>query len=162
VGCHIVATASHQQKLNRCKQFGADLCINYKEEHFKEVVRDNIGGVDLIIDVVGGNYLNDNIRLLNLDGTLIQLAILGGRYTPQFDMAMMLSKRASIKASTLRNRTDAYKSLLIAEFSNQCLSSFSDGTLVPVIDTVFPAEQIAQAHERLERNDSIGKFVINW
>jgi putative PIG3 family NAD(P)H quinone oxidoreductase len=161
-GCSIAVTASTEQKLDACKKSGASLCVNYGKQNFKEVVRQHIGGVDLIIDVVGGEYLNDNIRLLNMDATIVQLAMLGGRYTQKFDMAMMLSKRATIKASTLRNRCDDYKTRLITNFQNRFLSFFEEKRLTPVIDTVFPVNQIAKTHERLESNDSIGKFVVSW
>ena len=160
--CLVASTASSDGKLAVCSKYGADVCINYHSKGFVREVSNQLGGVDLIVDVVGGEYLNDNIRVLNLDGTIVQLAILGGRYTKQFDMALMLSRRATIKASTLRNRSHEYKTQLIEAFSHQFLSHFNDKKLTPVIDTVFPIEQVALAHERLEKNDSIGKFVINW
>lgn len=160
--CLVATTSSDDKKLKVCAKYGAELCVNYKEETFAHAVKDKLGRVDVIVDVVGGEYLNENLRLLNLDGTVVQLAMLGGRYTKQFDMGLMLSRRATIKASTLRNRSDAYKTSLINDFSLQFLPCFDTKTIVPVIDTVFSVDQIALAHERLERNDSIGKFVVSW
>ena len=160
--CLVATTASSEQKLELCAKYGAKLCINYRDHEFAEVVSTDLGRVDLILDVVGGEYLNENIRLLNLDGIVIQLAMLGGRYTRQFDMGMMLSRRATIKASTLRNRSNSYKTQLIADFSGEFLPDFDKEKLLPVIDTVFSVDKIALAHERLERNDSIGKLVVNW
>ena len=162
IDCKVATTASSDEKLAVCSKFGADYITNYKSTEFRRDVKENFGTVDVVVDVVGASYVNDNLRLLNLDGTIVQLAMLGGRYVENLDMAVMLSKRAAIKASTLRNRSDEYKASLIQNFGQRFLSSFETKQLTPVIDTVFYIEDIAQAHRRLESNDSIGKFVVSW
>jgi NADPH:quinone reductase-like Zn-dependent oxidoreductase len=77
-------------------------------------------------------------------------------------MALLLGKRASIKGSTLRNRNDAYKTHLIQEFSRNCLADFSSGKLTPIIDTEYSAAKLAEAHKRMENNDTQGKLVVSW
>ncbi|TDF41602.1 NAD(P)H-quinone oxidoreductase [Alteromonadaceae bacterium M269] len=160
--CDVAVTSSSLKKLDACASLGATTLINYQELGFRREVKESLGCVDIIVDVVGASYVNENVRLLNMDGTIVQLAMLGGRYVESFDMAMMLSKRATIKASTLRNRSDAYKTQLIKQFSQQYLSLFEMKKLKPIIDTVFSANDIAEAHSRFESNDSIGKFIGTW
>jgi putative PIG3 family NAD(P)H quinone oxidoreductase len=160
--CSVAVTASSETKLDLCKQLGADLVINYQQQDFADEIKKHWQGCDLIIDFVAGNYLNRNLKLLNLDGNLLYLAMLAGRYADKLDMAMMLGKRATIKASTLRSRSDKYKTHLIKTFSDTCLSGFDSGELIPNIDSVFLAKDVGQAHQRLESNDTKGKLIGCW
>jgi putative PIG3 family NAD(P)H quinone oxidoreductase len=161
-GCQIAVTASSQQKLNTCRQNGADVGIHYPSEDFSEKIKDTLGGVDTIIDFIGGDYLNRNLKVLNQDGTIVYLAMLAGRYADKLDIGLMLAKRASIKGSTLRNRSDAYKTDLIKRFSNDCLGLFESGELTVNIDSFIDAKDISKAHQRLENNDSKGKLIGVW
>lgn len=161
-GCTVAVTASSQEKLDLCKRLGADLVINYQQQNFAIVIGNQWQGCDLIIDFVAGDYLNRNLKLLKLDGNLIYLAMLAGRYADKLDMALMLGKRATIKASTLRSRTDEYKTRLIESFSTACLADFDSGHLYPNIDTVFAAKDVGAAHQRLENNDTMGKLIGCW
>ncbi len=161
-GCSVAVTASSQVKLDLCKQLGADLVINYKQQDFAVEIPKHWQGCDVIIDFVAGDYLNRNLKLLNVDGNLIYLAMLSGRYADTLDMAMMLGKRATIKASTLRSRHDQYKTHLIKEFSHACLADFDDRKLIPNIDTQFAAKDVGNAHQRLEDNDTMGKLIGCW
>ena len=161
-GCSVAITASSQVKLDLCKQLGADLVINYKQQDFAVEIPKHWQGCDLIIDFVAGDYLNRNLKLLNVDGNLIYLAMLSGRYADTLDMAMMLGKRATIKASTLRSRHDQYKTHLIKEFSHACLADFDDRKLIPNIDTQFAAKDVGNAHQRIEDNDTMGKLIGCW
>jgi putative PIG3 family NAD(P)H quinone oxidoreductase len=161
-GCAVAVTASSQAKLDLCKQLGADLVINYKQPVFAVEIAKHWQGCDLIIDFVAGDYLNRNLKLLNMDGNVLYLAMLAGRYADKLDMAMMLGKRATVKGSTLRSRNDQYKSHLIKEFSQTCLSDFSNGKLVANIDTEFTAKDAGIAHQRLENNDTMGKLIGCW
>ncbi|WP_340680791.1 NAD(P)H-quinone oxidoreductase [Paraglaciecola sp.] len=158
--CKVAVTASSAEKLAACQQYGADILINYHEQDFVDILKSQ--GVDLIIDFVGGDYVNRNLAVLNRDGCIIQLAMLGGRYTENFDMALMLGKRATLKASTLRNRSNEYKTALIQAFEQNCWPQLNNGQLSPVIDTSYAVSQIAQAHERMESNRNIGKLVCFW
>jgi NADPH2:quinone reductase len=161
-GCAVAVTASSQVKLDLCKQLGADLVINYKQQDFAVEIAKHWQGCDLIIDFVAGDYLNRNLKLLNIDGNLIHLAMLAGRYADTLDMAMMLGKRATVKGTTLRSRHDQYKTNLIKEFSQACLADFNDSTLIPNIDTEFAAKDVGNAHQRLENNDTMGKLIGCW
>lgn len=161
-GAKISVTASSPSKLQKCAQFGAHELVNYKEQDFLKVLLENQSAFELIVDVVGGDYTNKNLKLLKPDGRIVNLAILGGRFVENFDLALMLSKRATIMGSTLRNRSHEYRTKLVEEFSSKFLSLFDSQVLMPFVDTVFTAQDIALAHERIEANQSIGKFVAVW
>ncbi|WP_339720373.1 NAD(P)H-quinone oxidoreductase [uncultured Paraglaciecola sp.] len=161
-GCSVAVTASSQRKLDLCKQVGADLVINYQQQDFAVEIAKHWKGCDLIIDFVAGDYLNRNLKLLNIDGNVLYLAMLAGRYADKLDMALMLGKRATVKASTLRNRSDQYKTHLISAFSQACLADFDNGKLFPNIDSKFAAKDIGKAHQRLESNDTMGKLIGCW
>jgi putative PIG3 family NAD(P)H quinone oxidoreductase len=160
--CSVAVTSSSDTKLAMCESMGAELLVNYKQQDFYSEISKHWPGCDLIIDFVAGDYLNRNLRLLNRDGSLIYLAMLAGRYADTLDMAMLLGKRASIKGSTLRNRTDQYKTRLIKAFSDNCLAQFVQGNFISVIDTEYSADEVGVAHQRLENNDTIGKLVCHW
>jgi NADPH2:quinone reductase len=161
-GCAVAVTASSQAKLDLCKQLGADLVINYKQQDFADEIAKHWQGCDLIIDFVAGDYLNRNLKLLNIDGSVLYLAMLAGRYADKLDMAMMLGKRATIKGSTLRSRHDQYKTRLIKAFSQTCLADFDSCKLVPNIDTEYAAKDVGKAHQRLEDNNTMGKLICCW
>jgi NADPH2:quinone reductase len=161
-GCNIAVTASSQVKLDLCKQLGADLVINYKHQDFAVEIVKHWQGCDLIIDFVAGDYVNRNLKLLNIDGSVLYLAMLSGRYADQLDMAMLLGKRATIKGSTLRSRHDKYKTHLIKEFTQTCLADFNGRKLIPNIDTQFAAIDVGEGHQRLENNDTMGKLIGCW
>ncbi|WP_102796905.1 NAD(P)H-quinone oxidoreductase [Bowmanella denitrificans] len=161
-GARVAVTASDEKKLSFCQGLGAELLVNYRTEVFTDTVKASWQGVDLIVDVVAGDYLNANVRCLNMDGRIVQLALLGGRYTEKFDMAMMLAKRASLMASTLRNRSDAYKSELIQSFWNAFSDALATGQLKVCVDTVYAAPELNTAHQRLEQNLNMGKLIGYW
>jgi putative PIG3 family NAD(P)H quinone oxidoreductase len=161
-GCAVAVTASSQAKLDLCKQLGADLVINYKQQDFADEIAKHWQGCDLIIDFVAGDYLNRNLKLLNIDGSVLYLAMLAGRYADNLDMAMMLGKRATVKGSTLRSRHDQYKTRLIKAFSQTCLADFDSCKLVPNIDTEYAAKDVGKAHQRLEDNNTMGKLICCW
>lgn len=156
-------TASSADKLAMCEQMGAQLLINYKEQDFAEQLSEHWPeGVNGVVDFVGGDYLNRNLKCLAQDGHIVYLAMLAGRYADKLDMALMLGKRATITGSTLRSRTDAYKRDLIAQFSQTFLPAFADGRLQVNVDTVLPVSDISQAHQRLEDNQTQGKLIAYW
>lgn len=161
-GCTVAVTASSQAKLDLCAQLGADLLINYQLQDFSVEVAKHWSGCDLIIDFVAGDYLNRNLKVLNQDGCVFYLAMLAGRYADKLDMALMLGKRATIKASTLRNRSDEYKTHLIKEFSQACLGDFANGKLIANIDSQLPAKDVGKAHQRVENNQTMGKLIGCW
>ncbi|ALS98426.1 NAD(P)H-quinone oxidoreductase [Lacimicrobium alkaliphilum] len=161
-GARVAVTASSEQKLGFCQQLGAQLLINYQQQDFAKQIKEQWQGVDLVIDIVAGDYVNANIRALNLDGRIIQLAMLAGRYVEKLDMARMLQKRASLRASTLRNRSDGYKTDLVKAFSHDCLSAFATNELKVCVDQHYRADDIAAAHDQLQANHNCGKLIGYW
>ena len=160
VGCQVAVTASSAEKLAVCKQLGADILVNYREQDFVTLIKPQ--GADLVIDFVGADYTHRNLAVLNKDGTIIQLAILGGRYIEQLDLGLMLAKRACLKASTLRNRSNQYKTDLIQAFEDEWWQALAEKRISAMIDTVYQAQDIAYAHQRMEQNLNTGKLVCYW
>lgn len=162
VGAKVIITASTPEKIDACKQLGADVGINYKEENFAERVKEITEGkgVNVIIDFVGASYYEKNIKSIATDGRWVVLAMLGGRKADGFDFGRLLMKRVKLMGSTLRSRSLAYKSQLIQDFSQQFLSDFSQAHLQPVIDCQFNWEEVAKAHDYIEANRNIGKVVL--
>lgn len=162
-GVHSAVTASAQEKLNLCQENGAELLINYKTHSFAdEIKREWPEGIDMVLDMVGGDYLNKNLSVIKQDGIIVNLAMLAGRYADNLDMALLLGKRATITGTTLRNRSDAYKANLISDFATVCLPAFETGELVVNLDTHYNVKDISKPHARLESNDTKGKIVVSW
>ena len=161
-GCHTAVTSSSDEKLAICAEYGARTLINYQQTCFADALRQQHISPDLIIDFVGGDYLNRNLKVLKQDGVIVQLALLAGRYSDPMDLGLLLAKRAKIIGSTLRNRHDSYKTMLIQHFSNRFLASFEQGELKANIDTIYPISKVSEAHRRIENNDTIGKLIISW
>lgn len=162
-GVHSAVTASSKEKLSLCEQNGAEHLINYKQQAFDEVLNNEWPeGVDMVLDMVGGDYLNRNLKVLKQDGKVVNLAMLAGRYADNLDMALLLGKRASIIGTTLRNRSDDYKAELIRNFAAVCLPAFESGELKVNIDTHYHIDDVSKTHARLENNDTQGKLVVSW
>ena len=162
-GVHSAVTASSPEKLSLCENNGAELLINYKQQQFDDVLKKVWPeGIDMVLDMVGGDYLNRNLKVLKQDGKVVYLAMLAGRYADNLDMALLLGKRASIIGTTLRNRSDGYKADLIRDFTTACLPAFENKELRVNIDTHYSIEDISKPHVRLENNDTQGKLVISW
>ncbi|GFD79928.1 NAD(P)H quinone oxidoreductase [Tenacibaculum sp. KUL118] len=162
-GVHSAVTASSQDKLSLCEQNGAEQLINYKQQQFDDVLKKEWPeGVDMVLDMVGGDYLNRNLKVLKQDGKVVYLAMLAGRYADNLDMALLLGKRASIIGTTLRNRSDDYKADLIRDFAKVCLPAFENNELKVNIDTHYRIDDINKTHVRLENNDTQGKLVVSW
>jgi len=158
----IITTAGTDLKNELCQRLGSDLSINYKEENFSNVIESEFGDncVDLIIDFVGSPYWDMNIKILGLDGRLVYLSMLGGAQVDQMNLVPILRKRLTIKGSTLRNRSDAYKMNLTKEFKQKALDLFSDGTIKPIIDSVYDWNDVEEAHSKMKNNLNAGKIIL--
>lgn len=158
----IITTAGTDQKNELCERLGSDLSINYKEESFSDVIESTYGEncVDLIIDFVGSPYWDMNIKILGLDGRLVYLSMLGGAKVDKMNLVPILRKRLTIKGSTLRNRSDEYKMKLTKEFKQKALNLFSNGTIKPIIDSVFDWSDVEEAHSRMKNNLNAGKIIL--
>lgn len=161
IGCKVLVTVGTDEKARACLALGADQAINYKDADFALWAKQHRPqGFDLILDVVAGDYLNKNISVAALDGRIIMLAMLGGRFSEPVDCAKMLMKRIRIQASTLRNRSDEYKEALVENFRQTFFDKLQNESIFPVIDKVFDWQEASQAHHLLERNANIGKLVL--
>jgi len=162
MNCFVVATVSNDHKAQACLALGADKVINYHESDFENWTRENhASGYDVIVDVVAGSHVNKDISVAKMDCHIIVLSMLGGRYSDPIDFAKMLSKRITISASTLRNRSNDYKNNLVAHFKDEFEALFIKGTLSPVIHETYHWEDVNQAHEVMANNKNIGKIVLS-
>ena len=156
----VVVTAS-APKIAFCRQLGADLCIDYKKDRFDQVINETYPhGVNAIIDFIGADYFQYNLNSLARDGRMVMLGLLSGSKTESIDIAKVLFKRLTIMGSTLRSRSLAYRTALVDDFKNNCHQHFDTGKLRPVIDKVFPWDEVSQAHQYLESNKSRGKVIL--
>lgn len=166
-GVRIFTTAGTDEKCSVCEKLGAEKAINYKTNpDFDKIITEltkgdaDGAGVDFILDFVGQQYLNQNLSLLKVDGRLVYLAMLSGPIADKVDLSPILRKRLSIIGSTLRSRSDEYKTDLVADFASHAAQLLDDGALVPVIDSVLDWSDIGKAHETMESNKNTGKLII--
>lgn len=160
-GARVFATVGNDAKRQLAEDLGAERTVNYRDENFVDVLKPLTDGcgVDLILDIVGGNYLEDNLRLLATEGRLIVIGVLGGT-TGKVDLGRMLTKRLTITASTLRNRLPADKGEIAAALEEWVWPHLDAGNLAPVIQDIMPLEHAADAHRILEANEAMGKLVL--
>ncbi|TWT50186.1 Phthiocerol synthesis polyketide synthase type I PpsC [Rubripirellula amarantea] len=155
----VFATASTEAKRQTCRDLGADLAIDYTQQDFVEIVRGQ-GGADVILDMVGGDYIPRNLKALAEDGRLVQIAFLSGAKV-ELNFASLMMRRLTITGSTLRPQSDNAKS----EIANQLLTHvwplLDAGEIAPVMDREFDLSQAADAHRYLESNEHIGKIVLH-
>ncbi|GGB29125.1 NAD(P)H quinone oxidoreductase [Tistrella bauzanensis] len=158
----VYATAGTDDKCRACEDLGATLAVNYRQADFKDaIVAATAGdpGVDVILDMVGGPYLARNLELLRRDGRLVYIAFLQGPKT-DIDLRPIMMKRLTITGSTLRARPVAEKAAIADALLETVWPLLGAGTIGPVIDTILPLAQAADAHARLESSDHIGKIVL--
>jgi tumor protein p53-inducible protein 3 len=160
-GARVLATAGTDDKLVRCRELGAEVTINYKRESFRERVAEATEGrgVDLVLDFVGAPYWDDNLASLATNGRLALIGFLAGS-RGQLDLGPIMSKRLSVFGTTLRRTPLPQKIALTESFAAFALARFEAGELHPVVDTVLPLEQAAEAHRRMEQNSNTGKIVL--
>lgn len=157
-GARVFTTAGSDEKCTACRDLGAELAINYKTDDFVDIVR-KAGGADVILDMVGGDYITRNLRCLNADGRLVQIAFLTGPKA-EVNFAPMMMKRQTITGSTLRPQSDEAKATIARALRQRVWPLLSAGRIAPVMDQTFPLEQAAAAHTRLESSQHIGKIVL--
>lgn len=156
-GAKVAATAGSDEKCEACTAAGADRSINYQREDFEAVLKSE--GVDLILDMVGGDYVAKNLRLLRSEGRLVFInAIKGGK--AEFDVHQLMSRRLSISGSTLRSRESEFKTALAAEIEQRVWPLLETRKLQPNIFTTFPLAAAADAHRLMESGRHIGKIVL--
>ncbi|WP_092885430.1 NAD(P)H-quinone oxidoreductase [Roseicitreum antarcticum] len=157
-GARVFATAGSDAKCAACVAVGAEVAINYRDQDFVEVVRAQ-GGADLILDMVGGAYLQRNIKALADDGRLVQIAFLQGAKA-EVNFAQMMVRRLTLTGSTLRPQSDLAKARIAEALLAQVWPLLQAGRVAPVIDSEFPLADAAAAHAHMESSSHIGKIVL--
>ena len=160
-GARVFATAGTAEKCSACRELGATVAIDYRTEDFVSAVRTATEGrgVDVILDIVGGEYVPRNIECLALNGRLVQIGLIGGSRA-QLDFRPLLQKRLAITGSTLRARTVEEKGALARDVETHVWPLLSAGTVRPIIHATLPLRQAAEAHHVLESGSVIGKIVL--
>ncbi|MBD2720968.1 NAD(P)H-quinone oxidoreductase [Hymenobacter armeniacus] len=157
VGSHVAATAGDEAKCSACRELGADWAINYKAEDFEQVLNDE--GVDVILDMIGGDYTAKNLRLLNDDGRLVFINAMQGS-KGEFSALEMMRRRLTITGSTLRPRSADFKAALAEEVEKHVWPLIAAGKFRPVIHATFPLAEAAAAHRLMESSAHIGKILL--
>jgi NADPH2:quinone reductase len=157
-GATVFATAGSPEKCTACMDLGADICVNYNEDDFEAVLKPS--GVDVILDMVGGDYIAKNIRLLREDGYLVFINMMKGSKVDGVNFARIMSNRLTITGSTLRNRDVDFKANLTQDIKDYVWPMIAQGKFKPVIYKTFPMEEAAQAHALMESGTHIGKIML--
>lgn len=163
LGAKVVATAGSDEKCSACVALGADHAINYKTADFAEEARKLTDGrgVDVILDMVAGSYVAREVGCLAEDGRLVIIAVQGG-VKSEINAGVVLRKRLTVTGSTLRPRPVAFKTAIAQALRTKVWPLLESGAIKPVIHSVFPAAQAAQAHVLMESNQHVGKIVLTW
>ncbi len=158
-GARVVVTDSPAERLAQCKALGADRAIDYRTEDFVDIVRDEFGGADVILDIVGGPYIQRNVKAARHDARIVQLAFAMGSKV-ELDFMPIMLKRLHYTGSTLRSRPDAFKTEVARQLEKNVWPLFASGKLKPVVHTVLPLAQAADAHRLMESSGHSGKIVL--
>jgi putative PIG3 family NAD(P)H quinone oxidoreductase len=161
VGATVAVTAGSAAKLERCRELGASILVNYRTDDFASVVREATDGhgADVILDIMGAKYLAANISTLAINGRMVIIGLLGGRRA-EIDLMALWSKRAAIIGTTLRSRPVAEKATIVAAVREHVWPLIESGTVHPVIDRVLPITAVAEAHRLVEASEHVGKVVL--
>lgn len=161
VGAKVITTAGSPEKCEFCKKAGADKAINYKEEDWETIIKDYTGGtgVNVVLDIVAGEYVQKNLNLLSRDGRYAALALLGGAKA-ELNMGRILRQRITLSGSTLRPQTTAEKAEIAKKLKTDVWSLFESGKVKPHVYETFPLEEAAKAHILMESSRHMGKIIL--
>ncbi len=161
-GSTVYVTAGSEEKCQACLELGADAAINYRDEDFVERISELTKecGVDVILDMIGGDYLPRNLKSLAVEGRIVQIALQGG---PKVEMNLLpiMLKRLTLTGSTLRPRTVAQKAMIAHSLREKVWPLLESGKVHPVIHATFPLAQASEAHRMMESSQHIGKIVLS-
>ena len=157
-GARVFATAGSEAKCQACKDLGAERAINYRHEAFEEVLK-AYGGMNLILDMVGGSYIQRNLKALADDGRLVQIAFLEGPKV-ELNMVQMMTRRLTLTGSTLRPQSDLAKAKIAQALRDEVWPHLAAGRIAPVLDSTFPLVAAREAHMHMEASQHIGKIVL--
>jgi putative PIG3 family NAD(P)H quinone oxidoreductase len=160
-GATVYATAGSREKCDACLRLGATAAIDYRAEDFVHVIRERTSGrgVDVILDIIGGDYLPRNLESLALNGRLVQIGLIGGAKS-QINLTAILQRRLTVTGSTLRARSVEEKGALAGEVERHVWPLLASGTVAPVVTATFPLRQAPDAHRAIESGTHIGKIVL--
>ncbi|NHN57026.1 NAD(P)H-quinone oxidoreductase [Calidifontibacter sp. DB0510] len=161
LGGRVAVTAGSAEKLERCRQLGADILINYREQDFVEEIKAATDGrgADIILDVIGAKYLSRNVSALASDGRLVIIGLQGGR-EGELNIGELLAKRGSVIATSLRGRDLADKARIVSQVRERLWPLIASGAVRPVIDQTLPLADAAEAHRILNASQHIGKVLL--
>jgi putative PIG3 family NAD(P)H quinone oxidoreductase len=160
-GARVFATAGSDEKCRACEELGAARAINYRTEDFVQAVTELTGGrgVDLILDIVGGDYFNRNLSALAVDGRLVQIGLMGGE-SVSLDLRRILGRRLTVTGSTLRPRSIAEKGQIARALRQEVWPLLEQGRVKPIVYRTFPLTEAAGAHRLMESSEHVGKIVL--
>jgi NADPH:quinone reductase-like Zn-dependent oxidoreductase len=160
-GARVFATAGSDAKVQACQTLGAELAANYRRTDWVKTFREatNDRGVDLVLDIVGGDYVSRNLEVLATEGRLVQIAFLKSSKV-EIDLMQVMRRRLTITGSTLRPRTAEEKGAIAGQLAEKVWPLFEAGTIRPVIHAEFPLDRAADAHRMMEESQHIGKIVL--
>jgi NADPH2:quinone reductase len=161
LGSTVIVTAGSEEKCGACDVLGADLSINYQELDFVQEVKNFTGGqgADVVLDMVGGDYVGRNLKVMAADGRLVNIAFLQGSKV-EVDLMPLMLKRLTITGSTLRTRSVDFKAAIAANLKEKIWPLIESGEISPFIHATFSLDEAAQAHELMESSEHIGKIVL--
>jgi NADPH2:quinone reductase len=161
-GSKVIVTVGSQDKADACTKLGADVAINYKSQDFVAETKaaTNGAGADVILDMVGGDYIERNYDAAAVEGRVVQIAFLAGTPKASANFAKLMMKRLHHTGSTLRPRSNADKAAMVAAIEAKVMPLLREGRIKPLIDSTFPLEKAAEAHRRMETSEHIGKIVL--
>ncbi|HET8614695.1 MAG TPA: NAD(P)H-quinone oxidoreductase [Actinomycetales bacterium] len=160
-GARVAVTAGSAEKLERCRELGADIAVNYKEQDFvEEVLSATEGhGADVVLDTIGAKYLARNLDVLATNGRQVTIGLMGG-VRAELDLGLLLRKRAAVFATSLRARPEDEKAAIVAAVREHVWPLVEDGVVRPVVHTTLPLDQASAAHELLAASGHVGKVLL--
>ncbi|MDT8910239.1 NAD(P)H-quinone oxidoreductase [Amycolatopsis sp. PS_44_ISF1] len=159
LGATVAVTAGSAERLESCRQLGADITVNYKEQDFAEVLAKETGGADVILDNMGAKYLGRNVDTLTADGRLIVIGLQGG-VKGELDLGRLMGKRASVFGAGLRARPLDQKAAIVADVRERLWPLVEQGSVKPIVGQVVPMAEAASAHRMLEEGTVFGKVLL--
>lgn len=159
LGAQVAVTAGSADRLEQCRQLGADIVINYREQDFVETLKSEAGGADVILDNMGASYLDQNVSALRTGGRLVVIGMQGGR-KGELNLAKLLGKRASVAAAGLRGRPVADKGEIVTAVRTQLWPLLERGSVQPVVGQVCALAEAGAAHQALEEGGVFGKILL--
>jgi NADPH:quinone reductase-like Zn-dependent oxidoreductase len=160
-GARVLCTVCSTEKMEFCSRLGADVAINYKEAEWASVVREATGkaGADVILDIIGAKYLEDNVKSIAYDGRLVVIGMQGGTLG-KLDLGRLMSRRGWVTGTGLRTRSVAEKGQIIAEVVGHVWPLIAAKKVRPIVHRTFPLADVRKAHEMLEQSSHIGKVLL--